>query len=180
MTYYCSILDRIFTEMRYHPVLENFPEYESLRRAKIPFNQSEKYELPGLMIAGRNHPLLTYQPIYWQRHTLTTSKKTKQKNCCLRHSLAPSLLKMITTLPQLQFRLVAAYDSCRRPCTEVTYSFQAEPFTASTAEERDIARQRSHWSSFYITALSLIESFIVINYFHIDSSPALLCHKDTA
>ena len=77
MTYYCSILNRIFTEMRYHPVLENFPEYESLRRAKIPFNQSEKYELPGLMIAGRNHPLLTRQPVYWQRHTLTTSKKNK-------------------------------------------------------------------------------------------------------
>ena len=36
----------------------------------------------------------------------------------------------------------------------------------------------SHWSSFYITALSLVESFTVMKYFHSDATPALLGHKD--
>ena len=38
----------------------------------------------------------------------------------------------------------------------------------------------SHWSSFYITALSLVESFRVMKYFHSDATPALLCHKEPA
>ena len=30
---------------------------------------------------------------------------------------------------------LSAYDSCSKPCTEVTYTFSAEPFTAMTDEE---------------------------------------------
>ena len=30
---------------------------------------------------------------------------------------------------------MSAFESCPRPCTEVAYTFQAEPFTANTAEE---------------------------------------------
>ena len=40
--------------------------------------------------------------------------------------------------------------------------------------------QDSHWSSSYITRLSLDESFRVLKYFHSDASPALLCHKEPA
>ena len=38
--------------------------------------------------------------------------------------------------------------------------------------------QDSHWSSSYITALSLDESFRVLKYFHSVAMPALLCHKE--
>ena len=31
--------------------------------------------------------------------------------------------------------MVTAYDSCPKPCTEVAYTFAAEPFTANTVEE---------------------------------------------
>ena len=51
-----SMLEKVFTEDRYHPVLENFQEYESLKRDEKTFNQSEKYEIPSLLIAGMNHP----------------------------------------------------------------------------------------------------------------------------
>ena len=44
----------------------------------------------------------------------------------------------------------------------------------------EIARLGSHWTSSDITALSLVESFIVIKYFHSDAFPALLCHKEPA
>ena len=48
----------------------------------------------------------------------------------------------------------------------------------------------SHWSSSYITSLSLVESFIVLKYFHAlkgpiigtlsDATSAILCHKEPA
>ena len=50
--------------------------------------------------------------------------------------------------------------------------------------------QHSHWSSSYITALSLVESSRVVKYFHAlkgptigalsDATPAILCHKEPA
>ena len=50
--------------------------------------------------------------------------------------------------------------------------------------------QHSHWSSFYIAALSLVESSRVLKYFHAlkgpiigalsDATPAVLCHKEPA
>ena len=42
----------------------------------------------------------------------------------------------------------------------------------------DLARLCSHWFSNYITALSLVESFIVS--FHSVATPALLCNKEPA
>ena len=36
---------------------------------------------------------------------------------------------------------LAAYDSCSKPCTDVTYSFSAEPFTALTAPELVLVSQ---------------------------------------
>ena len=44
----------------------------------------------------------------------------------------------------------------------------------------NISRLCSHWSSSYFTALLLVESFIVMKYFHSDATPALLCHKEPA
>ena len=38
----------------------------------------------------------------------------------------------------------------------------------------------SHWSSSYITVLSLVETFTVMKYFHSDATPALLSHKEPA
>ena len=46
--------------------------------------------------------------------------------------------------------------------------------------KRDISRLWSHWSSSYITALSLVKSFKGITYFQSDATPALLCHKEPA
>ena len=43
------------------------------------------------------------------------------------------VLHMTCTLP--------AYDSCSKPCTDVTYSFSAEPFTALTAPELVLVSQ---------------------------------------
>ena len=40
--------------------------------------------------------------------------------------------------------------------------------------------QDSHWSSSYITRLSLVESAKVWKYFHSVAPPALLCHKEPA
>ena len=61
--------------------------------------------------------------------------------------------------------------ACRTPS-------QAAALRTSTG--RDISRLCSHWSSSYITALSLVESFKVLKYFHSDATPALLCHKEPA
>ena len=47
-------------------------------------------------------------------------------------------------------------------------------------EVGDLARHCSHWSSSDITALSLVESFIMMKYFHCVATPALLCHKKPA
>ena len=38
----------------------------------------------------------------------------------------------------------------------------------------------SHWSRNVEALLSLVESFIVLKYFHGDATPALLCHKEPA
>ena len=38
----------------------------------------------------------------------------------------------------------------------------------------------SHWSSNVESWLLLVESFIVLKYFHSDATPALLCHKEPA
>ena len=50
--------------------------------------------------------------------------------------------------------------------------------------------QHSHWPSYYITALSLVESFRMVKYFHAlkgpiigalsDATSAILCHKEPA
>ena len=39
--------------MQYHPVLENFAEYKTLRRDPVPYNKTAKFGLVPLMIAGR-------------------------------------------------------------------------------------------------------------------------------
>ena len=41
----------------------------------------------------------------------------------------------------------------------------AHPASPVLRARRDIARQRSHWSSSFITALLLVESFTVMKYF---------------
>ena len=46
-------MEKIFADVKYHPVLENFPEYGSLKREKVTFNQSEKFGIPELVIAGK-------------------------------------------------------------------------------------------------------------------------------
>ena len=52
-------------------------------------------------------------------------------------------------------------------------------FTPVTAPlERDIQAVLSLVQSSYITALSLVESFIVIKYLHSDATPALLHRKE--
>ena len=48
-----SILEKIFTEVKYHPLIENFPEYESLRREPAPYNESDKFLIPSFMVPGR-------------------------------------------------------------------------------------------------------------------------------
>ena len=48
----CSILEKIFTEVKYHPLIENFPEYESLRREPGPYNESDKFVFPNFMDPG--------------------------------------------------------------------------------------------------------------------------------
>ena len=45
---------------------------------------------------------------------------------------------------------------------------------------REISRLCSQWSCLYITALSLVESFIVMKYVHSFATPALLCHTEPA
>ena len=47
-----SILEKFFTEVRYHPVLENFPEYESLRREPVSYDRTEKYSFGRTMNDG--------------------------------------------------------------------------------------------------------------------------------
>ena len=47
-----SMLESVFSVMDYHPVLQNFAEYQTLRRDPVPYNQSEKFGLPSLIIAG--------------------------------------------------------------------------------------------------------------------------------
>ena len=58
----------------------------------------------------------------------------------------------------------------------------------TSRSRRDI--QHFHWSSSYIAALSLVESFRLLKYFHAlkghiigalsDATPAVLCHKEPA
>ena len=51
-------MEKIFTEIRYHPLLENFPEYESLRREPVPYNESDKFVFPNFMMPGREESLV--------------------------------------------------------------------------------------------------------------------------
>ena len=48
-----SILESVFSVLQYHPVLENFAEYKTLRRDPVPYNKTAKFGLVPLMIAGR-------------------------------------------------------------------------------------------------------------------------------
>ena len=47
-----SMLESVFSVWDYHPILRNFAEYQTLRRTPVPYNQSEKFGLPSLIIAG--------------------------------------------------------------------------------------------------------------------------------
>ena len=47
-----SILEKIFKEVRYHPLIENFAEYESLRVEPVPYNESDKFNIPNFMVPG--------------------------------------------------------------------------------------------------------------------------------
>ena len=48
-----SILEKFFTEHRYHPLLLNFPEYTSLRREPVSYDPSEKYYFGRTMNFGK-------------------------------------------------------------------------------------------------------------------------------
>ena len=54
-----SILENFFTEVRYHPLIENFPEYTSLSRERVPFNQTEKFSFGQTLTAGRSYERLS-------------------------------------------------------------------------------------------------------------------------
>ena len=49
-----SMLESVFSFWDYHPILQNFAEYQTLRRDPVPFNESEKFGLPPLIITGNN------------------------------------------------------------------------------------------------------------------------------
>ena len=50
----------------------------------------------------------------------------------------------------------------------------------NSEEYNMVSLPASHWSSYYITVLSLVERFIVMKYFHSDAKPALLGDKEPA
>ena len=54
-----SILENFFGEVRYHPLIENFPEYTSLSRERVPFNQTEKFSFGQTLTAGRSYERLS-------------------------------------------------------------------------------------------------------------------------
>ena len=56
-----SMLESVFSVWDYHPILQNFAEYETLRRDPAPFNQTEKFGLPPLIIAGKIQNIDTAQ-----------------------------------------------------------------------------------------------------------------------
>ena len=69
----------------------------------------------------------------------------------------------------LQDRLSITVETLRPPCRK------NKKRTKKRAVERFEGRLvHSHWSSSYITVLSLVESFIVL------LAPAILCHKEPA
>ena len=47
-----SILEKMFRDIQYHPIIENFPEYESLRRPAVPYNDTDKFNFPHYMVPG--------------------------------------------------------------------------------------------------------------------------------
>ena len=49
-----SMLESVFSVWDYHPILQNFAEYQTLRRDPVPFNQTEKFGLPSLIVPGNN------------------------------------------------------------------------------------------------------------------------------
>ena len=51
--YSSSILDSVFSRVRYHPILENFPEYQILERDPVPLNMTERFGMAPAMITGR-------------------------------------------------------------------------------------------------------------------------------
>ena len=50
-----SILEKFFTEVRYHPFLENFPEYTSLRREPVSSDPTEKFSFGRTMTSGTRY-----------------------------------------------------------------------------------------------------------------------------
>ena len=47
-----SILEKFFTEVRYHPLLEDFPEYTSLRREPVSYDPTEKFSFGQTLTSG--------------------------------------------------------------------------------------------------------------------------------
>ena len=120
-----SILENFFSEVRYHPLIENFPEYTSLSRERVPFNQTEKFSFGQTLTSGRSYGCLIF--------------------------------------PLSLF--AAAYDSCLnlKPCTEVTYSIEAEAFTALTSEEtRKISK--CHWTDRPSLLILMFSRTIIMEY----------------
>ena len=55
------MLESVFSVWDYHPILQYFDEYETLRRDPGPFNPSDKFGLPPLIIAGKIQNINTDQ-----------------------------------------------------------------------------------------------------------------------
>ena len=47
-----SILENFFNEVKYHPLIENFPEYTSLSRERVPYNRTEKFSFGQTLTSG--------------------------------------------------------------------------------------------------------------------------------
>ena len=52
-TFLNSILESVFSVLRYHPVLQNFAEYNTWRQDPHPYNQTERFAVPNLILAGK-------------------------------------------------------------------------------------------------------------------------------
>ena len=70
--YVCfSIMERVFTEVRYHPLIENFPEYPSLRREPVPYNETEKFGFGPLVLDGNLKSILPSTTNHHQTDDMT-------------------------------------------------------------------------------------------------------------
>ena len=58
--------------------------------------------------------------------------------------------------------------------------FREEVAGCDLGDQEERARPGSHWSSSYITVLSLVQSCLVMKYFLSEATPALFCHKEPA